>query len=135
MAGALFLSCQKDQPVYPPDSTQSTEIATSDTLQNQGIIYGTIVDRDRNEPLPGANIFALGTKLGAASNSRGEFEFTAPPGKYTIIGQMLGFGIQSLAGIEVRPNTKTRFQFRMLLDGRPFEEQVKERDLLLGKTE
>jgi len=135
MAGALFLSCQQDQPVNPAASIQSTETISDGTLENQGIIYGTIVDKDRNEPLPGANIFALGTKLGAASNHRGEFQFTVPPGKYTIIGQFLGFGVQSLEGVQIPPNTQTRIQFQMTVDKRPFEEQVKERDRLLGMTE
>lgn len=135
MAGALFLSCQKDQPVNPAASIQSTEIAASDSLQNQGVIYGTIVDRDRNEPLPGAAIFTSDTKFGTASNRNGEFEFTVPPGRYTIIGQFLGFGVQSLEGVQIRPNTRTRIQFPMTVDKRPFEEQVKERDRLLGTTE
>ena len=60
--------------------------------QETGKIVGTVSDADRNEFLPGANIFLDGTSFGAASDRQGEFViFKVPPGTYTLKVTYVGY--------------------------------------------
>lgn len=57
-----------------------------------GSISGRVISAVSYEPLPGANIFVSGTKLGAASDINGEFKIeNAPVGIYTIRVQLIGY--------------------------------------------
>lgn len=49
-----------------------------------GVVSGSVSDRDTRQPLPGANVVLVGTSLGASTDLEGRFRFAAPPGAYTL---------------------------------------------------
>jgi len=60
--------------------------------QTTGKIIGRVMDADRNEYLPGANVFLEGTSYGAATDREGEFTiFRVAPGTYTLKVTYIGY--------------------------------------------
>jgi hypothetical protein len=58
-----------------------------------GKIAGTIVDKETGEPLPGANIVVVGTKLGASADVKGQYTILyVPPGTYSVQASFIGYG-------------------------------------------
>lgn len=63
--------------------------------QEFGVVVGTVFDALNGEPLPGVNVFASGTTLGAATDSVGVFEVRGfLPGQYEIVASMVGYAMQ-----------------------------------------
>lgn len=56
-----------------------------------GTIRGTVTEAGTGTPLQGASVALLGARLGAVVKSDGSYEFTAPPGHYTIRARLLGY--------------------------------------------
>jgi len=57
-----------------------------------GIITGTVKNLVTLEPLPGAAVIVVGTRLGASSNAEGNFTISkVPVGIYTVRVQLLGY--------------------------------------------
>lgn len=54
-------------------------------------VTGQVVDRDTNEPIPGANIVEVGTQTGTVTDQNGEFSFTASEGDVQIRVSFIGF--------------------------------------------
>ncbi len=82
---------------------------------DNGSIEGYIKDAKTGAPLPGANIFIIGTSFGAASNLNGEYIIPkVPVGEYTIratyVGyQELEFQIEVLADTKVNQNFELKY--------------------------
>src|SRR5690554_5302168 len=53
--------------------------AASAAAMQEGEIRGTVIDAETNEPLVGANVFVVGTTLGAAVNADGTFRISRVP--------------------------------------------------------
>ncbi len=77
-------------------------------------ITGRILDVETGEALPGVNVFLDRTLLGAASTNKGLYSINnLPPGSYTIIASMIGYGYQSIQ-IEITPEqSEYRFDFKL----------------------
>jgi outer membrane receptor protein involved in Fe transport len=57
-----------------------------------GKVAGRVVDMATGEPLPGANVSVLGTRLGAVTDRHGEyFIINIPPGSYAVRAEMMGY--------------------------------------------
>jgi hypothetical protein len=60
--------------------------------QERGAVKGRVVDATTNEPLVGANVRVLGTNLGSATDSVGQFAFEGlPPGTYAVSASFVGY--------------------------------------------
>ena len=63
----------------------------------QGKLLGTIVNKNSNELLVGANIYLEGTNLGAASDDEGKFIIiNITPGTYNIFVEYVGYTTQKI---------------------------------------
>jgi hypothetical protein len=70
-----------------------------------GTVMGTIIDRDTQQPLPGANVILDGTNLGAATDVNGNFEILkVPVGSYSIRAHMIGYKSQARANVRALAN-------------------------------
>ncbi|MCF6238632.1 MAG: TonB-dependent receptor, partial [Candidatus Marinimicrobia bacterium] len=70
-----------------------------------GTIVGKIVDRDTQQPLPGANVILDGTNFGAATDIDGHFEIlNVPVGSYSIRVHMIGYKSQARANVRALPS-------------------------------
>lgn len=59
---------------------------------NSGKVSGRVKAVDSGAPLPGANVFLEGTKLGAATDLKGNFVIPiVPPGHYTLVVRYIGY--------------------------------------------
>ena len=73
--------------------------------QTTGKIAGVVEDASSGEALAGANIFLENTSYGAAANLDGEFFIiNIPPGKYTVVIQMVGYKTQKMVDFRVSVN-------------------------------
>ncbi len=62
----------------------------------QGIIKGTVIDANTNEPLPGANIVVVGTDKGTTTDFDGNFNLESPAGNQKIEISYLGYNSKTL---------------------------------------
>ena len=70
-----------------------------------GAIRGTVTDRDTQEPLIGANVLVVGTKLGAATDENGEFLIKGvPAGVRSLEIRLVGYQGITLTDIAVSPD-------------------------------
>ncbi len=82
----------------------------------QGRIEGTVMDRQHNELLIGANVFLKGTIYGAVTDLKGKFVISGiPAGNYTLLVKYIGYqskeaGVSIQAGQTVTQNFKLEFQ-------------------------
>ena len=73
--------------------------------QTTGKIAGVIVDKETGKPIVGANVYLKGTTIGCASDSQGEFYIiNVPPGKYTLVIQMIGYAEYVVEDLQVFTN-------------------------------
>jgi outer membrane receptor for ferrienterochelin and colicins len=81
-------------------------IGGSQHARAQGVITGTVIDRDTREPLPGANVYLPGTVIGSVTNSAGVFRIrNAPAGTLTLVITMIGYERYTRTDIRVANNT------------------------------
>lgn len=79
-----------------------------------GKIAGKIMDKDTGEPLPGVNVMVLGTKLGAATDSQGDyFILNVPPGTFSVQARMIGYTNITKTGVNVSIDRTTRVDFAL----------------------
>lgn len=58
----------------------------------QGMVTGTVVDRDTRQPLPGANVFLQGTVIGSVTDTDGNFRIrNVPDERVTLVVTMVGY--------------------------------------------
>lgn len=99
----------------PPASADSQGYA----VRAAGRIAGRVVDRDRGEPLPDANVRIAGTPIGAAADRTGAFRLAdVPPGTWTLTTSYLGFETQRIR-VAVRADQTAEVEIR--LPGRVLE--------------
>lgn len=63
----------------------------------QEIIRGTVIDKESNEPLPGATIRVEGKQTLTISDEKGEFSLSLSPGEYRLLISFIGFEEASVA--------------------------------------
>ena len=70
-------------------------LITSLLIADEGSISGQV--QDLSEPLPGANVFLVGTSMGATTDSLGQYIISqVPVGKYTISVGYIGYETSTL---------------------------------------
>lgn len=70
----------------------------------QVTVHGVVRDGETGEAIVLANVWAVGTDIGAATNERGVFTFKLPVGRHRLIVTALGYNNYE-AGIETRGDT------------------------------
>lgn len=76
-------------------------------------IEGVVKDAQTGEPLPGANVFIVGTSLGAASYSNGKFLIPkVPPGSYSLRVTYIGYETMEVA-LRVSAGEKVKQDFEL----------------------
>lgn len=79
-----------------------------------GILMGRVVEDGTNNPLPGANIILVGTKMGAAADSKGDFIiYNVPAGFYTVKVTMMGYNNQIIKNVQIIADHKTTLNVEM----------------------
>ena len=82
--------------------------------QTTGKIAGRVIDRETEDPLPGANIMIDGSSMGTASGMNGTFFIiNVPPGQYTLKIQMMGYETMLYENIQVSVNRTTTAEIKM----------------------
>ncbi|UCE04733.1 MAG: TonB-dependent receptor, partial [bacterium] len=77
-----------------------------------GKIAGQVIDAANKEALPGANVMIEGTTLGAASDMEGNyFIINVPPGIYTVVCTMMGYGTIRKINVYVSADLTTEINF------------------------
>lgn len=62
----------------------------------QEIVRGTVIDKDSEEPLPGATVRVEGEAILSISDEKGMFSLSLDPGKYRLLISFIGFETESL---------------------------------------
>ncbi len=82
--------------------------------QKFGKITGTVIDVQTGDPLPGANIFVVGTTMGAASNLEGKYTILRmPPGDYVLRANFIGYQGMVVQNVEVLTDLTTTIDFKL----------------------
>ncbi len=77
-------------------------LAVSNYAQENGSVYGKIVDANSGEELIGANILLQGTTLGAASDLEGNYSIkNISEGSYTLAASMIGYSKVTITNVEI----------------------------------
>ena len=93
--------------------------------QENGSLFGKIVDSSTGEELIGANIFLEGTTIGAASDLEGNFRITnIPSGKYTLFASMVGYSKLTVAELEIKPGESKKLDIVLTSEAFETEEVV-----------
>ncbi len=70
--------------------------------QTRSRIQGTVTDAKTGEPLPGVNVFVVGTNLGAVTDLDGKyFVVNVPVGTYDVKASMIGYSPMLVKGVLV----------------------------------
>ena len=81
---------------------------------NYGTVNGTIKDAESGRPVVGANITLRSTFLGAASDTKGNYELVrVPAGTYTLLVSVLGYERMTIDRVAVRRGEVTRMDIAM----------------------
>jgi len=76
---------------------------SSQERPDKGSIRGRVVDKETNEPLIGANIVLLDTKLGASADRNGNFTInTVPQGEYILKASYISYKNKSIDNVQVK---------------------------------
>jgi hypothetical protein len=88
-----------------------------------GKIVGHVVDAKDKTPLPGVNVMLVGTRMGAATDAKGDyFIINVPPGKYTVKASMIGYQAVEKTGVLVEIDRTVHVNFRLnpaVISGKP----------------
>ncbi|MBN2104628.1 TonB-dependent receptor [bacterium] len=99
--------------LYVTDNGQLL-ILPLDSQKHKGSIKGKVIDQATQSPLPGANVILEGTRLGAASDSQGNFSLEhVPVGNYILRFRYMGYRSVNITDIIVKSNRITYVQAPM----------------------
>jgi hypothetical protein len=94
-----------------------------------GYIYGKVTDKSTNEPLIGANIIIIGTDLGAATNSLGEFSINnITPNTYQVRASVIGYNNITKTDVVVMPGRPAQVNFELTIQAIELEGVVIQSD-------
>jgi TonB-dependent receptor len=100
--------------------------------QENGSLFGKIVDSSNGEELIGANIFLEGTTIGAASDIEGNFNINnIPPSTYTLIASMIGYSKITVTDLEIKPGEQKKLNLTLVSEAYETEEVVVTAKLIL----
>jgi len=99
--------------------------------QENGSLYGKIMDSSTGEELIGANIFLEGTNIGAASDLEGNYEIrNIPPGTYSLIASMVGYTKITVSQLEIKADEQSKLYLSLVPEAFETEEVVVTADAL-----
>lgn len=79
-----------------------------------GKIKGKVTDQETGEELIGVNVMIEGTKLGASTNSQGNyFIVNVPPGKYSLETEYIGYTNIKITNVKVTADSTTLINIRL----------------------
>lgn len=120
----LLVVCFAGFAVYPLEA-QSAEYTIKanvvDKLQ-KGTVQGTVTDENGN-PMPGANVFLVGTNIGAATGADGTYSFSAEAGEYQLRVRVISYKTQT-ANITIPEGGTVTQDFQLQEDVLNFSEVV-----------
>jgi len=71
-------------------------IAVSSFSQSTNFyLSGTVINKETNQPLSGASVFAQNTTIGTVTNAEGKFSLQLPAGGYDLVVTFTGFATES----------------------------------------
>ncbi|HAV24203.1 MAG TPA: hypothetical protein DCX46_12090 [Bacteroidetes bacterium] len=80
----------------------------------QGKIAGKVIDSESKQPLVGVNVVILGTTMGAATDTQGEyFVANVPPGAYSVKASMVGYQEVTVTDVRVHVDRTTELHFEL----------------------
>ena len=83
---------------------------------SQGTLKGVVTDSLSNKELIGANVFLVGTSVGAATDIEGKYFISSiPEGKYTVKVSYIGYKAKELE-IQIPDNITTELNIQLSLD-------------------
>lgn len=86
-----------------------TFVLAGELVAQSGTITGRIFDRSNGDPLPGANVLIVDTRLGAAASTDGRFVIPrVPPGNYALKVQMIGYAPALRQNLRIMPGDTIR---------------------------
>lgn len=90
----------------------------------QGILSGTVTDRDTEETLIGVNIFISELNIGTATGAEGTFEFSnLPAGEYEIEATYVGYNSQRQT-VTIEDGQETEINFELVVSTAELDELV-----------
>ncbi len=79
-----------------------------------GKIAGRVTDKQTGEALPGVNVLIVGTNMGAATDTDGNYVIlNVPPGTYTLRASFIGYGTVEVQNLRVSIDQTTRQDFAL----------------------
>lgn len=79
-----------------------------------GLIRGSVLNKENNQPLPSVNVLIQGTLIGTTSDSKGNFLISkVKPGKYTLLVSFVGFKKQEVRDVVVEAGKETYLEIKL----------------------
>ncbi len=89
-------------------------LAFSIQAASTGTIKGRVVDAKTGDPLVGVNVIVQKTKLGAATDKKGNFKISkVPAGVYVIRATMIGYIPEKVSGVKVEAAKTTSLRIKL----------------------
>lgn len=83
-----------------------------------GHITGKVTDKKSGQPLPGATVYVEGTSWRVATNLKGEYKIdNIPSGKYTLIGDYVGYETKKLKNLTVFADSTILVNIKLVFTG------------------
>lgn len=93
--------------------------------QQTGTIQGTVTDAENGQPLPGVNVVIVGTQMGAATGSDGQYTISnVEEGTYSLQASFVGYQEQIREGIQVEANQTVTVDLQLQTAAASLEEMV-----------
>ena len=87
-------------------------------MYGSGKIRGKVTDAGTGEPLVGANVLVVGTSMGAATNTVGEYTIlNVPVGTYQLKTSYVGYQAITLSNVRVNDELSTEANFQLPAEG------------------
>ena len=72
------------------------------TAFSQGIVSGTVIDGEFNEPMAFANIVVKGTSKGITTDFDGKYELELEEGTYTLVFSYVGYATKEISDVVIK---------------------------------
>ncbi len=97
--------------------------------ENAITIYGKVVDKFTQQPLPGANVLVVNTNIGASTNINGKFEIqNLPSGEYQLRASIIGYTSLTKTNVMVMSGFSTQIVFELEEEAIELEDVVVKSD-------
>lgn len=99
--------------------------AVAQDAASTGAVAGTVVEEQRGEPLPGANVTIEGTSTGTSTDLDGRYRIDElEPGTYDLVVSFVGFQRKTVTGVEVAAGETTPLDVALAEETEQLDEVV-----------